>query len=126
MVILQRGWSTTAPWRRRFGAHPPSPVFLTGISGRERVGSLGCAAQTGQVRARSAQPGGATSVPALPASRTGATRVEKRWGEILGTRTERGALFPQLGTAPQHSLLRVGAHHSSIPGFVGTGIFHSN
>ena len=105
VVVLQRGGSTTAPWRRRFGAHPPSPVFLTaGISGRERVGSLGCAAQTGQVRARSAQPGGATSVPALPASRTGATRGRRGGGKFWAHERSTELSFPRLALPPAFSL----------------------
>lgn len=63
------------------------------------MGSLGCTARAWQVQARLAQSGGATSVPALPASRTGASREEKKWGEIWA-RMGRGAFLPWLGSVP--------------------------
>lgn len=104
MVALKTGWPRAAPWRRRFGAH--SRVSLAaGTAGREPVGTLGCAARAGQVQARTAQPGGATSVPALPASRAAASRVEKRC--VCGnSRHERntGPSFPGLALSPTFSL----------------------
>lgn len=76
MVALQRRWPRIALWR--FGACFPVSLTAGLLAGRERVGSLGCTARAGQAQARLAQPGGATSVPALPASRAAASGMQKR------------------------------------------------
>lgn len=63
------------------------------------MGSLGCTARAWQVQARLAQSGGATSVPALPASRTGASLVEKKWGKF-GHEWDAEPSFPGLALSP--------------------------
>lgn len=65
--------------------------------GAGTCGVPGLLRSAGQVRARSAQPGGATSVPALPASRAGAGLGRAGWGRG-------GGAFPGLALSPVFSL----------------------
>lgn len=100
MVILQRGWSTTAPWRRRFGAHPPSPVFLTGISGRNVWGPW--AAQLRPGRFGLARPSPAGPRPFPPCLRLGLEQPGWRRGGGKFWAHERNAepSFPSLALPP--------------------------